>query len=294
METDPEVRVVRGRDRGAVSAIRVYYTTGEVICSDDLDDLGVCPPGAWILVPSGTIVDPPVGGSIDIPVDATAIEIQTDFTDNMLQPNSVLGLDLTTTTPAQSPTVGPDTITWNTVAAAAQTDDGGAKGLSPNSEGNKVGVALATGPLEIKKVVDGPAAELRPTASTSPCSAPRSARTSTWATGPTSRSSRESSPDGRHPVGVGINGQRGHGRRGNPDFSATHSDDIPSGPDRSGGDRHQRLSGRIAGDGEEGGQARPWTPTGSPITYSPFTFDVSCTYLGEPVYTGAFQVPTAR
>ena len=49
------------------------------------------------------------------------------------------------------------------MAASARTDDGGIKGLAPKSEGNKVGAALATGPLSILKKVTGPAAEYAPT-----------------------------------------------------------------------------------------------------------------------------------
>ncbi|MFT4297266.1 MAG: DUF5979 domain-containing protein, partial [Micropruina sp.] len=145
---------------GAVSAVRVYYDTDDDFCTNDLNLGQSCPPGAWTLI--GEIRDPEVGGEIAIPPNATAILVEGDFFDEMLRPLGAIQVDLITTTPAQSPAAGADTIAWNTVAAAARTDDNGQKGLSPKSEGNKVGVALATGPLRVQKVVDGPAARYAP------------------------------------------------------------------------------------------------------------------------------------
>jgi hypothetical protein len=149
-----------GVSEGTVSAIRVYYDTDQDLCTADLDTLDGCPDGEW--TPLTAVDDPTVGASIDLPVDATALKVEADFDVDMFEPTGTLTYDLQTRAPAQSDTEGADTIAWNTVAAAARTDDDGATGLAPKSEGNKVGVALATGPLQIEKVVTGPAAQYAP------------------------------------------------------------------------------------------------------------------------------------
>ena len=233
---------------GTVSQFRVYYDTDQDLCTDDLDNLTGCPDGAWTL--AGTIDDPPVGGSIDIPANATAIEVQADFDAEMLQPAGTISYDLTTKAPAQSPTAGADTIAWNTVAASARTDDAGSKGLTPKSEGNKVGVALATGPLSVFKQVTGPASEYAPTtfALTVTC-------TSVGEPGLAARRRQDHGHRGpavrdrRRPVGLGVHRDRGRRRRGRePGVQCDHGDGRPglgrTGPDR--GDEH--LSRRLVED----------------------------------------------
>ena len=237
---------------------------------------------------NGTIDDPVVGGSIDLPVDATAIEIQTDFADDMFQLNGVLEVELTTTAPAQSPTSGPDTIAWNTVAVAAETDDGGSKGLSPKSEGNKVGVALATGPLEIEKVVDGPAAEFAPDSFglTVQCTSVGEEvdlgdRASiTVEPGVVTRIDDI-------PWGSECTVSEDTEAAGDPDFAATSVTivrDDQTVPIVIATNTYPDASSVI--EKEVDGSAVD--ADGNPITYGPFTFDVSCTYLGEPVYAEGF------
>ncbi|QDP96805.1 DUF11 domain-containing protein [Microlunatus elymi] len=150
-----------GTSEGTVSQWRVYFDTDQDLCTDDLDNLQGCPGGAWTLI--DTIDNPQPGDAVHVPPNATAVKVETDFAaDDMFDPTGVLSFEAQTRAPAQSETAGEDTIAWNTVAAAAETDDEGTKGLAPKSEGNKVGVALATGPLQIEKVVTGPAAKYAP------------------------------------------------------------------------------------------------------------------------------------
>ncbi|GAA2074172.1 isopeptide-forming domain-containing fimbrial protein [Aeromicrobium tamlense] len=149
-----------GASLGDVSSIRVFYDADDDICTTDLETLDGCPDGEWTLIDESA--DPADGWTVQLPADARALKFEMDFFDELLQPTGTVRLDLTTTAPAQSPTVGSDTIAWNTVAQAGRTNDAGTLGLAPRAEGNKVGVALATGPLEITKVVEGPASEYAP------------------------------------------------------------------------------------------------------------------------------------
>ncbi|GAA3636879.1 DUF5979 domain-containing protein [Microlunatus ginsengisoli] len=281
---------------GTVSAVRLYYDTDERLCTADLNLGESCPSvnpgdpnpdGDWVLI--GEIANPSLGGSIPIPANAKAIKIEADFFDQMFQPAGTVKVDVTTTAPAQSPTAGPDTIAWNTVAAAARTDDDGTKGLSPKSEGNKVGAALATGPLSILKQVAGPASEHAPTtfdltvhctsvgedvdlgddaSITVTAGEPYEIDDLPWGSECTVS---EDDPDAA----------------GNPDFAATT---VTVGRDSDepvqivATNTYLDASLSIAKDVANSAVDQD----GNPITYGPFTFDVSCTFLGQPVYAAGY------
>lgn len=75
----------------------------------------------------------------------------------------MLTIDLLTTAPAQAPLSEDGEFlemptAWNTVVAGGRAFDGGSSSWVTGTEGNKVGATLATGPLEVEKVVDGAAA----------------------------------------------------------------------------------------------------------------------------------------
>lgn len=132
--------------------------------SDDLCLAGdACPPGSWNTLVSGLAV----GETADpaLLTDAqkqtvTALRLVVTFpTGDPFQPLDQLAIDLTTTTPAFSPTAGPDTIAWNSVAVQATALDGTDEETVPPTEGAKVGVVLATGPLSVEKVVEGDGAD---------------------------------------------------------------------------------------------------------------------------------------
>ncbi|WP_159449121.1 DUF5979 domain-containing protein [Demequina sp. NBRC 110055] len=129
----------------------VYGTTETVLCADDLvSGPGSCPDGAWV----------PIDDFAGDYTDVTGLKYEFDFRGFApFQPGQVITIDIQTRTPVSSPTDGPDTIAWNTVAAGAVTTDG--DDILP-TEGNKIGVALATGPLSVLKTVSGEAAEYAP------------------------------------------------------------------------------------------------------------------------------------
>jgi len=134
----------------------VFGTTNPVPCDDEIAiGGGTCPAGEWL-----PIAD--FGGDYS---DVTGLKYVYDFVDFLpLQPGDTIVIDVQTRTPVSSPTAGADTIAWNTVAAGAvESTTGGGDGdrILP-TEGNEIGVALATGPLSVVKTVSGEAADFAP------------------------------------------------------------------------------------------------------------------------------------
>lgn len=132
---------------GPAATVEVYGTAGDPICTDDLTPTTPCGPGDWV----------PIADIADLTA-VTALRYDVVF-DEPLQPGDLITLDLRTQTPALSATPGPDTVAYNSVATGGVTS-GGAE-LLP-TEGNRVGVILATGPLEVLKEVTGDGAGFAP------------------------------------------------------------------------------------------------------------------------------------
>ncbi|MEN0128621.1 MAG: DUF5979 domain-containing protein [Brevundimonas sp.] len=132
------------------------YSTVQDYCMDDIEDPvddPICP------------TDDPTTGWV--PYDGTetqaiydsitALKVVVDFPqDAPFEPTQKVSLQGTTKTPAVVPADGDRAIAWNSAAAS-----GVAIGVTGNSinllptEGTKVGVATASGPLEVRKVVTG-------------------------------------------------------------------------------------------------------------------------------------------
>lgn len=130
-----------------------FYSSAADPCTADLTPTGApCDPGDWQQLTDD--VDP-----------AAVKHIKTvfDFGADPLLPGEVLEYTFQTRTPALSPAPGPDSIAWNTVATGARTmiSSGGNGSVLP-SEGHRVGVALATGSLEVVKQVTGAGARFAP------------------------------------------------------------------------------------------------------------------------------------
>lgn len=135
----------------AGAVLNQYYTTGPAPCIDDLQTVAPsCPAGTWL----------PWNAAVD-PATVTALKFVVDFP-TPIQPAGQIGIDVTTRTPGYSPTAGPDTKAWNTVAVAGQVDLSGTETVTTATEGNKVGVELATGPLSVVKAVTGAGAAFAP------------------------------------------------------------------------------------------------------------------------------------
>ena len=141
----------------AGTTVTIYYTTSATPCRQDLTLNGTpCPAGSWtVLNPAA----PPAPGSV------TAVKFEINFA-TPLPPLGFVDIDEQTTTPATSPTTitgdADNPIAWNSVAAGARTIDGGVQAVVPPTEGIKVGVAMATGPLSVRKDVTGDGAEFAP------------------------------------------------------------------------------------------------------------------------------------
>ncbi|MFV0284946.1 MAG: DUF5979 domain-containing protein, partial [Demequina sp.] len=134
-----------------LATLTVSVTTDAEPCTEDIElGLGTCPDGAWIPLDDYT-------GDL---ADVTGIQYLFEFRDLFpLAPGGTVSIDFQTRTPVSSPTDGPDTIAWNTVAAGARTSEN--ERILP-TEGNKIGVALATGPLSVVKTVSGDASSFAP------------------------------------------------------------------------------------------------------------------------------------
>ncbi|WP_106269111.1 MULTISPECIES: DUF5979 domain-containing protein [Isoptericola] len=156
---DPLPRVVNAP---AGSTVEYFYTTVDDYCMDDINDPldePICPQ------------DPETGWAPlttdlanSVLQDITAIKNVITFPeDEFFQPGQFIALEATSTTPPEAPEAGDRSIAWNSAAASgvALTPNGTQTNLLP-TEGTKVGVATATGPLEVNKIVAGEGAEYAP------------------------------------------------------------------------------------------------------------------------------------
>ncbi|OFE16268.1 hypothetical protein BA895_19640 [Humibacillus sp. DSM 29435] len=270
-----DVKLV-GTTSGTVSDFRVYYTSDLPLCVAELSNKS-CPAGSW--KPWTTDVDP---------ADVVALKFETDF-DSLWQPGARLSIDITTTAPAESKTPGADTIAWNTVAQAARTRNGAGSGFAPRSEGNKVGAALATGPIKVTKKVQGPAAVNAPVSFDLVTTCTSVGQAVTLAN------------DGKITLAA--------------DEEATLSD-IPWGSkctvkdDRatSGASQFEATTVTVARDGQtvpiviatntyefaslvlsKKVTDSALDQNGKPVVYGPFGFEVACTFLGEPIYATGYS-----
>lgn len=141
---------------GPTASMTTYYTTAADPCVADLNTTGPgCAAGSW------TIWDSVAAASVD-PATITSLKFVVDFA-TPLAPAGTVSIDVQTRTPGYSPTAGTDTIAWNTIAVSGRTVSGPTIDTTPATEGNKVGVALATGPLTaIKKLAGDGAPEYAP------------------------------------------------------------------------------------------------------------------------------------
>ncbi|MFC7876885.1 DUF5979 domain-containing protein [Isoptericola sp. NPDC057391] len=140
-----------------------YYSTVQDYCMDDINDPinePVCP------------TDDPTTGWVQLTGDEpesvyeeiTAFKAVITFPeDDMFQPGEFLALQGVTTTPPTVPDAGDRSIAWNSAAASAVAiGPGGNQVRMLPTEGTKVGVATASGSLNVVKFAGGPGAEYAP------------------------------------------------------------------------------------------------------------------------------------
>ncbi len=97
-----------------------------------------------------------------LPEEAQGLRFTFHLADQPLRPLGTIVADITTTTPAQSPTVDGDTIAWNNIAQSATARNGDKAEHVRRNEANKVGVALAVAPVTIEKLVTGEGSAFAP------------------------------------------------------------------------------------------------------------------------------------
>ncbi|WP_313662613.1 DUF5979 domain-containing protein [Cellulosimicrobium cellulans] len=142
--------------------VQFSYTTADALCNDDIEDPlnePICPADAE------TGWQPYVPGvPVTNPEEITAIKFVLTFPeDEPFEPGEFVAIEATSTTPPEVPAAGDRSIAWNSaaVSAAYQRSDGTMHSLLP-TEGQKVGVATASGPLEVNKIVTGEGAQYAP------------------------------------------------------------------------------------------------------------------------------------
>ncbi|MFI2297076.1 DUF5979 domain-containing protein [Isoptericola sp. NPDC019571] len=150
-------------DAPAGSTTTFYYTLVDDYCAEDLTDPvdePVCSD------------DPTAGGWAELTPDTpdetyeeiTAFKAVITMADgNLFRPGSSLALEGTTTTPPEVPEAGDRSIAFNSAAASGVVvTQAGDRINSLSAEGTKVGVATASGPLEVNKLVTGDGAQYAP------------------------------------------------------------------------------------------------------------------------------------
>ncbi|RZT67083.1 putative repeat protein (TIGR01451 family) [Leucobacter luti] len=130
-----------------------YSSSDGAACTADLKPTEQQCAGFWL----------PLTADVD-PTTVRHVKTVFDFSAAPLAPGERLAYTFETRTPAQSSKMTADTVAWNSVAVGAQTvtSDGRTKSSVIPTEGLRVGVALATGPLAVQKTVAGSGAEFAP------------------------------------------------------------------------------------------------------------------------------------
>lgn len=132
-------------------SVAYFYSSAKDPCVADLHPAeDACPAGTWL----------PLTAEVD-PASVKHIKTEFGFATKHFMPGDVLGYTFQTRTPAVSAKPTKDTVAWNTIAIGAETvtTEGDKLGEVLPTEGRRVGVALASGPLKVEKIVTGPGAE---------------------------------------------------------------------------------------------------------------------------------------
>ncbi|QJW35008.1 DUF5979 domain-containing protein [Cellulosimicrobium protaetiae] len=271
--------------------VQFSYTTADALCNDDIEDPlnePICPADAE------TGWQPYVPGvPVTNPEEITAIKFVVTFPeDQPFEPGEFVAVEATSTTPPQVPAAGDRSIAWNSaaVSAAYERSDGTMHNLLP-TEGQKVGVATASGPLEVNKVVTGEGAQYAPDSFS--LFVQCTSAVGSWLETPLD------------PIPVTV-------VPGTP----TVVPNLPYGAectiteDGSNGET-QLLVGTVTIDSEDPENPVSITATnvyelssieiskevvtdavdqdGNPVPFGPFAVDVACTFLGEDVYADGYD-----
>lgn len=260
----------------AGATMQEYFTTDAQPCTDDLATTGTaCPPGAW------TLWD----GSAD-PTTVTGLKFVVSFAPT-IAPGGAIGIDVTTRTPAVPPTGTENPIAWNTVAVAGVVDINGTPTVTAQTEGNKVGVESATGPVSIEKQVTGAGAGFAPATFTGTLqciSAGVDLDPLPLTLTPGSPTTVDGLPWGAECTFVEDDAGQ----------TSTGSTTVTVGTDADPAavitvTNVYELAGLLVTKTVDSGAV---DQDGTPIPYGPFTVAVECTYLGDPVYATGYGPTT--
>ncbi|GAA1778098.1 DUF5979 domain-containing protein [Leucobacter iarius] len=241
-----------------------------------------CPPGAWT----------PLDGSTD-PTSVKHVKAVFHFVDDpandkrLFAPGDTLGYTFQTRTPASSPVMTSDTVAWNTIAIGAKTvtADGRQTGEVLPSEGRRVGVALATGPLSVLKTVTGAGAEFAPKTFEVQVECRVSHDGLTVALPPitaTVPSGKKTVLAEQLPWGAKCSVVDRGGANG--ETSSTPGDEVTIGRDTDPVplatlENHYDLTSFTVEKQVTGAS----TAEGAPVDYGSFAFEASCTFLGKTI-----------
>lgn len=253
-----------------------YYTTDAAPCVDDLSTTGVaCPPGAW------TVWDPAVD-----PSTVTGLKFVVAFAPT-IAPGGAIAIDVTTKTPAVQPAGIDEPIAWNTVGVAGRVEIAGTPTVTAQTEGNKVGVALATGPISVVKQVTGDGAAFAPATFTGTVQCVSAGVT----LDPIPITLTPGTPTTVDDLPWGADCTVVEDDAGQTSSTATHvtvGTDTDPVPVVTVTNRYD-LAGLVVIKHVDSSAV---DTSGDPIVYGPFPVTAECTFLGNPVYATGYGPAT--
>ncbi|MEU6859870.1 DUF5979 domain-containing protein [Glycomyces sp. NPDC046736] len=262
--------------------LELYWTDEIVQCGRTVE----CPDESWTLFPQ-------FGGPAftdEILDSIKALRYEAFFpAENLFDPLETIGFEFIMTAPPYSETPGKDTIAWNSASVGGETESG--QDL-PLTEGARVGVALATGHLAITKEVTGDGAAYAPDEFTLNLQCRSAIGTRVEDDVPLGDKAVQVVAAGETvvvddlPYDAECTVTEADGS-GSTSFSAntvkvTRDDEDPL---LITAENVYELAGLIVRKSVDSDAV---DQDGNPITYGPFTFEVDCTFLGEPVYADGY------
>lgn len=289
LTNDPPPQVVNAPPG---STTTFYYTTVDDYCADDLTDPvnePTCPDDpetGWAELTAGT----PPETYEQITAIKTVIEMDPE---NLFQPGSFIALEATTTTPPEVPEAGDRPIAFNSAAASGVVvTQSGDEINSLRAEGVKVGVATASGPLEVNKLVTGEGAAYAP--DSFELNVECTSAVGTWVEedlDPIPITVVPGTPTvvPNLPYGAECTITEDDGVNGESELivgEVTIDSEDPDDPTTITAINRYDLSSividkEVVSDAED--------QAGEPVVFGPFDGTVECTFLGEPVYADGYD-----
>ncbi|GAA2263774.1 hypothetical protein GCM10009853_016300 [Glycomyces scopariae] len=267
------------------TVLRLSWTDEIVRCTRTVN----CPDQSWTLFPQhgGPAFTDEILDSI------VALRYEAFFPeDDLFDPLEKIGFEFRMTAPAASETPGRDTIAWNSASVGGTATGGGQTVELPLTEGERVGVALATGHLSITKEVTGDGAAYAPETFTLHLKCRSAIGTRVEADVDLGADAVQTLTAGETitvtdlPYGAECTVTE-DGANGASSFTATTVEVTRDDEDPLliTAVNTYDLAGLVV---RKDVQSNAVDQDGNPVTYGPFTVEVSCTFLGEPVYADGY------